>query len=273
MSDEDEPAPSPSATVVGRRASRAAKSMRVESSCDEDTSSDEADEEWDPEQEQDEEDEEDEGNQGFADASTYGRSRLHQMPRAREDGTGEEMRNALFGKRLGRRTVHLHGLAPSGDAAFEAVEEVGREAFLPGEQGAQDHEDAFLEFLSGNIDDAGAEVRSLDQRDRKVGRFGDWLKRVGHGEYIKCAVRRTVPLALGGPMRRVRLMARETSSGEKQRRPESSVPLGVQKSDSHHQSRSMGRCAAAQCGPASRTALIASALTSRSTSALGARAR
>jgi len=244
--------------------------LREESGCDEDTSSDE---EWGPVQEQDEEDEEDEGNQGFADASTYGRSRLYQMPRAREDGTGEEMRNALFGKRLGRRTVHLHGLAPSGDAAFEAVEEVGREAFLPGEQGAQDHEDAFLEFLSGNIDDAGAEVRSLDQRDRKVGRFGDWLKRVGHGEYIKCAVRRTVPLALGGPMRRVRLMARETSSGEKQRRPESSVPLGVQKSDSHHQSRSMGRCAAAQCGPASRTALIASALTSRSTSALGARAR
>ena len=36
-----------------------------------------------------EEDEQDEGNQGFADASTYGRSRLHQMPRAREDGTGK----------------------------------------------------------------------------------------------------------------------------------------------------------------------------------------
>ena len=84
MSDEDEPAPSPSATVVARRASREAKSwvgLREESGCDEDTSSDE---EWDPVQEQDEEDEEDEGNQGFADASTYGRSRLHQMPRARE---------------------------------------------------------------------------------------------------------------------------------------------------------------------------------------------
>ena len=86
MSDEDEPAPSPSATVVARRASREAKSMREESGCDEDTSSDE---EWDPVQEQDEEDEQDEGNQGFADASTYGRSRLHQMPRAREDGTGK----------------------------------------------------------------------------------------------------------------------------------------------------------------------------------------
>ena len=134
MSDEDEPAPSPSAAVVARRASRIAKSLREESGCEEDTSSDD---EWDPAQEQDEEDEEDEQderNQGLADASTYGRSRLHEMPRARKDGTGEEMRNALFGKRLGRRTVHLHGLAPSGDAAFEAVEEVGREAFLPGEQ-------------------------------------------------------------------------------------------------------------------------------------------
>ena len=43
MSDEDEPAPSPSATVVACRASREAKSMREESGCDEDTSSDEAD--------------------------------------------------------------------------------------------------------------------------------------------------------------------------------------------------------------------------------------
>ena len=110
MSDEDEPAPSPSAAVVARRASRIAKSLREESGCEEDTSSDD---EWDPAQEQDEEDEEDEQderNQGLADASTYGRSRLHEMPRAREDGTGEEMRNALFGKRLGGRTVHLHGL-------------------------------------------------------------------------------------------------------------------------------------------------------------------
>ena len=36
MSDEDEPAPSPSAAVVARRASREAKSMREESGSDED---------------------------------------------------------------------------------------------------------------------------------------------------------------------------------------------------------------------------------------------
>jgi hypothetical protein len=73
--------------VVARRASREAKSMREESSSDEDTSSNE-EWVWDPAQEQDEEDEEDEGNWGIVDASTYGRSRLHQMPRAREDGKG-----------------------------------------------------------------------------------------------------------------------------------------------------------------------------------------
>ena len=50
--------------------------------------------------------------------------------------------------------MQLHGLAPSGDAAFEAVDEVWREAFEPGEQGAQGHEDAFIEYFSGNIGDA-----------------------------------------------------------------------------------------------------------------------
>ena len=58
--------------------------------------------------------------------------------------------------------MQRHGLAPSGDAAFEAVDEVWREAFEPGEQGAQDHEDAFIEYLSGNIDDAGAEDEQDD---------------------------------------------------------------------------------------------------------------
>ena len=68
--------------MVARRASREAKSMREESSSDEDTSSNE-EWVWDPAQEQDEEDEEDEGNWGIVDASTYGRSRLHQK-RCRE---------------------------------------------------------------------------------------------------------------------------------------------------------------------------------------------
>ena len=54
-------------------------------------------------------------------------TRPHEL--TQKEGTGEERRNALLGKGLGRRTVQLHGLAPSGDAAFDAVDEVGREAF------------------------------------------------------------------------------------------------------------------------------------------------
>ena len=39
--------------------------------------------------------------------------------------------------------------------------------------------------MDRDFDDAGAEVRSIDQRDRKVGLFGDWLERSGHGRYLE----------------------------------------------------------------------------------------
>ena len=115
----------------------------------------------------------------------YGRVRLHSSPHSAVNATGEERRNALMGKGWARRTVHVHGVTPSGDAVLEAVDDVGRELFAAGEQGAQEHEDAFLDYLGGNFADARNEVRSLDYRDRKVGHFGNWLKRVGHGEYIR----------------------------------------------------------------------------------------
>ena len=39
------------------------------------------------------------------------------------NGTGEEHRNALMGKGWARRTVHVHGVTPSGDAVLEAVDD------------------------------------------------------------------------------------------------------------------------------------------------------
>ena len=71
----------------------------------------------------------------------------------------------------------------SGTADFEAAP--GRELFREGEAGAEEHERAFNEYIDGNFDDAGAEVRSLDQRDRKVGLFVDWMEAAGHGQYIE----------------------------------------------------------------------------------------
>jgi hypothetical protein len=49
-------------------------------------------------------------------------------------------------------------------------------------------------FAEDNFNDNGAEVRSLDQRDCKVGLFGDFCKvglfgdfceRVGHGKFVR----------------------------------------------------------------------------------------
>ena len=66
----------------------------------------------------------------------YGRVRLHSSPHSAVNATGEERRNALMGKGWARRTVHVHGVTPSGDAVLEAVDDVGRELFAAGEQGA-----------------------------------------------------------------------------------------------------------------------------------------
>jgi hypothetical protein len=56
---------------------------------------------------------------------------------------------------------------PSGAAVFEAVP--GREEYDSGEEGAAEWEKSMLEFADGNFNDAGIEVRSMDQRDRQVG--------------------------------------------------------------------------------------------------------
>ena len=44
-------------------------------------------------------------------------------------------------------------------------------------------EDFTAEDFAG--DDEGAEVRTLDIRDRQVGLFGDWLERSGYGKNIE----------------------------------------------------------------------------------------
>ena len=89
----------------------------------------------------------------------YGRVRLHSSPHSAVNATGEERRNALMGKGWARRTVHVHGVTPSGDAVLEAVDDVGRELFAAGEQGAQEYEDAFLDYLGGNFADAALQGR------------------------------------------------------------------------------------------------------------------
>ena len=106
-------------------------------------------------------------------------------PRRVEEG-GYDGRASLAEKKH-RRTVHVHSVLASGAADFEAAP--GRNEFAGDEIGALLHEQRFNEYVDGNFDDAGAEVRSLDQRDlkrdRKVGLFGDWMETACHGKLIE----------------------------------------------------------------------------------------
>ena len=61
----------------------------------------------------------------------------------------------------------------------------GREAYAAGEEGSAQWAEQILAYADDNFNDAGIEVRSMDYRDRKVGLFGDFLERVGHGKFVE----------------------------------------------------------------------------------------
>ena len=82
-----------------------------------------------------------------------------------------------------RRAVVVRGVEPSGAADFEAVP--GREEYDLDEDGSAAWAQDMLEFADDNFNDAGIEVRSMDQRDRSVGLFGDFCERMGHGKFVE----------------------------------------------------------------------------------------
>ena len=94
-SEEDVPAPSPSAAVVARRAGREAKSMREESGSDEDA---EEPEDWEDDGEaSSEEDESDE--EARVSNAQRGRVRLHRVSQA---ANGQEVDDDRAPQELGR---------------------------------------------------------------------------------------------------------------------------------------------------------------------------
>ena len=115
--------------------------------------------------------------------NVYGRVKMHSTPKTVDgSGTGQDRASSLQSKAWCRRSVHINGLGPSGNAALEELP--GREAYAANDVAAAQHEADFIEYFDANIEDAAAEVRSMDYRDRKVGHFGNWLSRVGHGDFI-----------------------------------------------------------------------------------------
>ena len=79
-------------------------------------------------------------------STEFGRQRAHAPPINTAGGTGHERRNSLLEK-SNRRTLVLNSLAPNAHGDFDKVVGVSRELFAPGDEGADEHEAAFLDFL------------------------------------------------------------------------------------------------------------------------------
>ena len=111
--------------------------------------------------------------------------RLHavQLPTSSALDDEDEQRKCLADKGWARRSVVIRGISGSGAANLEELP--GREDFPAGEDGDEQWAEAMLLFEEEHFEGAGTEVRSMDQRDRKVGLFGDLLERVGHGKFVE----------------------------------------------------------------------------------------
>ena len=79
---------------------------------------------------------------------------------------------SLGEKGWARRAIVVRGVELSGAADFEQAVP-GREEYDLGEDGSAEWAKDMFEFAHDNFNDAGIEVRSMDQRDRQVGLFGD----------------------------------------------------------------------------------------------------
>ena len=77
----------------------------------------------------------------------------------------------------------IRGVSGSGAQDLEALP--GREDYPAGDDGDAQWAEAMLLFEEDNFEGAGTAVRSMDQRGRKVGLFGDFLERVGHGKFVE----------------------------------------------------------------------------------------
>jgi len=111
-----------------------------------------------------------------------GRVRLHAISQAQAGlQIDDERRKSLAEKGWARRSVAVHSVGASGAANLDELP--GREDY-----GSSEHEEwmqATVAFVDDNFGGEGSENRSMDQRDRKVGLYGDFLERVGHGKFVQ----------------------------------------------------------------------------------------
>ena len=123
----------------------------------------------------------------FGDKEKRGRARVNAGVVTSEEIGGvarlQERRKSLMAKRGSRRAVLVNGVAPGGTMKLQETPD--RADYVYGDEGTAAYEADMIEFMAGNIDDDGVELRTLDWRELKVGMFGDWLKARGHEKALE----------------------------------------------------------------------------------------
>ena len=115
----------------------------------------------------------------FGDKEKRGRARVNAGVVTSEEIGGvarlQERRKSLMAKRGSRRAVLVNGVAPGGTMKLQETPD--RADYVYGDEGTAAYEVDMIEFMAGNIDDDGVEL--------KVGMLGDWLKARGHEKALE----------------------------------------------------------------------------------------
>ena len=122
---------------------------------------------------------------GGEQARGRGRQRINESG-LRKDGGADvlqlQMRSrSLMSKKKWRRSLLINTIGPAGGAVISGCPERTEPRFERGTAaGDAAHAEAVREWIKSNLSEAGAELGSVDQKDRNVMMFNDWLEQNGY---------------------------------------------------------------------------------------------
>ena len=124
---------------------------------------------------------------GGEDARGRGRQRVNEAGRRQSEAGAlqvQQRSSSLMSKKDYRRSVVVNSVAPAGGAVMSACPKRTDAQFEQGTAaGTAAHAAAVREWIKLNFSDAGSELRTIDQRDRNVMLFNDWLGQNGYEQF------------------------------------------------------------------------------------------
>ena len=124
---------------------------------------------------------------GGEEARGRGRQRINEAGRRQSDAGALQLQRrsrSLMSKKNYRRSALVNAVAPARGAVMSACPKRTDAQFEQGTAaGTAAHAAAVREWIKANLSDAGSELRTIDQRDRNVMLFNDWLGQNGYEQF------------------------------------------------------------------------------------------